>query len=132
MMKSDGECHFGFSLAYSTILFTVKQFPDSDRTAWNAPVFSLLSANLNPQKYVADTLEIRALSGLIGAKWAVSAEKVWFRRCISFQDRQLIKCRGYTGGKAKPLKAPKKEKKELDEADLEFKKKQAEGLLHYF
>ncbi|KAL1978544.1 hypothetical protein VTN31DRAFT_1403 [Thermomyces dupontii] len=30
------------------------------------------------------------------------------------------------GGKAKPLKAPKKDKKELDEADLEFKKKQQE------
>ncbi|KAI4166213.1 MAG: hypothetical protein LQ342_000099 [Letrouitia transgressa] len=28
------------------------------------------------------------------------------------------------GGKAKPLKAPKKEKKELDEEDLAFKKKQ--------
>jgi hypothetical protein len=29
-----------------------------------------------------------------------------------------------TGGKAKPLKAPKKEKKELDEDDLAFKEKQ--------
>ena len=28
------------------------------------------------------------------------------------------------GGKAKPLKAPKKEKKELDEEDLAFKEKQ--------
>ncbi|KAI4214402.1 MAG: hypothetical protein LQ351_003155 [Letrouitia transgressa] len=28
------------------------------------------------------------------------------------------------GGKAKPLKAPKKEKKELDEEDVAFKKKQ--------
>jgi len=31
---------------------------------------------------------------------------------------------GRQGGKAKPLKAPKKQKTELDEADLEFKEKQ--------
>ncbi|ODH32772.1 hypothetical protein ACO22_03352 [Paracoccidioides brasiliensis] len=31
---------------------------------------------------------------------------------------------GREGGKAKPLKAPKKEKKELDEEDLAFKEKQ--------
>ncbi|KAI9734683.1 MAG: Translation machinery-associated protein 7 [Cirrosporium novae-zelandiae] len=31
---------------------------------------------------------------------------------------------GREGGKAKPLKAPKKEKKELDEDELAFKKKQ--------
>ncbi|KAL1924747.1 uncharacterized protein VTP21DRAFT_4401 [Calcarisporiella thermophila] len=30
------------------------------------------------------------------------------------------------GGKAKPLKAPKKQQKDLDEADLEFKRKQKE------
>jgi hypothetical protein len=33
-----------------------------------------------------------------------------------------------TGGKAKPLKAPKKEKKDLDEADLEFKERQKKGM----
>ena len=32
-----------------------------------------------------------------------------------------------TGGKVKPLKAPKKEKKELDEEDLAFKEKQRAG-----
>lgn len=31
------------------------------------------------------------------------------------------------GGKAKPLKAPKKEKKEVDEDDLAFKEKQKAG-----
>ncbi|KAK6347174.1 hypothetical protein TWF696_007250 [Orbilia brochopaga] len=31
---------------------------------------------------------------------------------------------GRQGGKAKPLKAPKKEKKDLDEDDLAFKEKQ--------
>lgn len=31
------------------------------------------------------------------------------------------------GGKAKPLKQPKKEKKELDEEDLAFKEKQKKG-----
>ncbi|KAA8914289.1 translation machinery associated TMA7 [Sphaerosporella brunnea] len=31
---------------------------------------------------------------------------------------------GRQGGKAKPLKAPKKEKKDLDDADLEFKERQ--------
>ncbi|KAL2001232.1 hypothetical protein VTN02DRAFT_2075 [Thermoascus thermophilus] len=31
---------------------------------------------------------------------------------------------GREGGKAKPLKAPKKEKKELDEEDLAFREKQ--------
>jgi hypothetical protein len=33
---------------------------------------------------------------------------------------------GREGGKKKPLKAPKKDNQELDEADLEFKKKQKE------
>lgn len=33
-----------------------------------------------------------------------------------------------SGGKAKPLKAPKKEKKEEDEMDKEFKAKQAAGI----
>lgn len=31
------------------------------------------------------------------------------------------------GGKAKPLKAPKKEKKEMDEDEIAFKAKQAAG-----
>lgn len=37
------------------------------------------------------------------------------------------------GGKAKPLKQPKKEKKELDEEDLAFKEKQKKGneIMHY-
>jgi len=30
------------------------------------------------------------------------------------------------GGKKKPLKAPKKDKQEMDESDVEFKKKQQE------
>lgn len=33
---------------------------------------------------------------------------------------------GRAGGKKKPLKAPKKKSGELDETDLEFKKKQQE------
>ena len=33
------------------------------------------------------------------------------------------------GGKAKPLKAPKKEKKELDEEELAFREKQKTGTL---
>eukprot|EP00389_Voromonas_pontica_P016421 GDKH01025666.1.p3 GENE.GDKH01025666.1~~GDKH01025666.1.p3 ORF type:complete len:53 (+),score=22.51 GDKH01025666.1:82-240(+) len=33
---------------------------------------------------------------------------------------------GREGGKAKPLKAPKAAEKNLDEADIAFKKKQAE------
>uniref|UniRef100_A0A336MS48 Translation machinery-associated protein 7 homolog n=1 Tax=Culicoides sonorensis TaxID=179676 RepID=A0A336MS48_CULSO len=33
---------------------------------------------------------------------------------------------GREGGKKKPLKAPKKDGKELDEADMEFKQKQKE------
>jgi len=32
-----------------------------------------------------------------------------------------------TGGKAKPLKAPKKEKKELDEDDIAFRERQKAG-----
>lgn len=35
-----------------------------------------------------------------------------------------------SGGKVKPLKAAKKEKKELDEDDLAFKKKQQAGMCH--
>lgn len=31
-----------------------------------------------------------------------------------------------SGGKKKPLKAPKKDTRELDESDIEFKKKQQE------
>lgn len=34
-----------------------------------------------------------------------------------------------TGGKAKPLKAPKKEKKELDDEELAYKEKQKAGAL---
>ena len=34
------------------------------------------------------------------------------------------------GGKAKPLKAPKKEKKDLDEEDLAFREKQKAGESH--
>jgi len=33
---------------------------------------------------------------------------------------------GRDGGKKKPLKAPKKQEKDLDEHDIEFKKKQQE------
>ncbi|KAF3286000.1 Translation machinery-associated protein 7, variant 3 [Orbilia oligospora] len=36
---------------------------------------------------------------------------------------------GRQGGKAKPLKAPKKEKKELDDDDLAFKERQKKGML---
>jgi len=35
----------------------------------------------------------------------------------------------FAGGKAKPLKAPKKGKKELDEEDLAFKERQRAGML---
>lgn len=34
----------------------------------------------------------------------------------------------HIGGKAKPLKAPKKDKKDLDEDDLAFKEKQKAGM----
>ena len=37
----------------------------------------------------------------------------------------MLRC---AGGKAKPLKAPKKEKKDLDEDDLAFKAKQKAGM----
>lgn len=36
-----------------------------------------------------------------------------------------------TGGKAKPLKAPKKEKKEMDEDEIAFKAKQQAGARHH-
>ena len=35
----------------------------------------------------------------------------------------------FAGGKAKPLKAPKKEKKELDEEEIAFREKQKTGML---
>lgn len=34
----------------------------------------------------------------------------------------------YAGGKAKPLKAPKKEKKELDEDEIAYRDKQKAGM----
>lgn len=37
----------------------------------------------------------------------------------------------FPGGKAKPLKAAKKEKRELDEEDLAFKERQRAGMLSY-
>ena len=40
-----------------------------------------------------------------------------------------VLCLLYSGGKAKPLKAAKKEKKELDEDDLAFKERQRAGTL---
>ena len=36
-----------------------------------------------------------------------------------------------TGGKAKPLKQPKKEKKELDEEDKAFQEKQRAGMITF-
>ncbi|KAG4305250.1 hypothetical protein PORY_001420 [Pneumocystis oryctolagi] len=49
---------------------------------------------------------------------------------ISPKNKLVIfekKMSGRQGGKLKPLKAPKKEKRELDEDDLAFKKKQQEN-----
>ena len=47
--------------------------------------------------------------------------------CSSTSLPTILKPFVTKGGKAKPLKAPKKEKKELDEEDLAFKAKQREG-----
>ncbi|KIW97482.1 uncharacterized protein Z519_01066 [Cladophialophora bantiana CBS 173.52] len=45
----------------------------------------------------------------------------WYMQGSEQSDRLLT---FFVGGKVKPLKAPKKEKKELDEEDLAFKAKQ--------
>jgi Translation machinery associated TMA7 len=58
-------------------------------------------------------------------KWADKDEKVCFHpvpTSISSGDNV------YPGGKAKPLKAPKKEKKDMDEEEIAFKAKQAAGI----
>ena len=54
----------------------------------------------------------------------VKAEKV--RRVVEGAASHLNK---YAGGKVKPLKAPKKDKKEEDEDDIAFKAKKAAGTL---
>ena len=42
-------------------------------------------------------------------------------------SRRLLTYPARIGGKAKPLKAPKKDKKDLDEEDLAFKERQKKG-----
>ena len=46
-------------------------------------------------------------------------------------DLTYIANRSYPGGKAKPLKTAKKEKKELDEDEVAFREKQRDGTSHY-
>ena len=57
----------------------------------------------------------------------VKVEKV---RCFSRETAARSDL--FSGGKVKPLKAPKKEKKEMDEEDVAFKAKQAAGATNLF
>lgn len=59
--------------------------------------------------------------------WVATTEPVrlFFRKVYPSIPLTLI----LAGGKAKPLKAPKKEKKEMDEDDLAFIEKQKAGML---
>ena len=59
------------------------------------------------------------------SRWVVIAEKV-LPDSSAVKSKQLIRhfC---SGGKAKPLKAPKKEKKEMDEDEIAFREKQKAG-----
>ena len=54
----------------------------------------------------------------------VQAETVRIDNCSSCGPTLTFS----VGGKAKPLKAPKKEKKEMDEDEVAFKAKQAAGM----
>ena len=59
--------------------------------------------------------------------WVVTAEKV-LPGSVAVKSKRLTRhfC---SGGKAKPLKAPKKEKKEMDEDEIAFREKQKAGAL---
>jgi hypothetical protein len=58
----------------------------------------------------------------------VSAEKVCVISDSSILGTQLLKYHDFTGGKAKPLKAAKKEKKELDEDEIAHQAKLKAGM----
>ena len=47
---------------------------------------------------------------------------------ISLRCLRLLTTNCLIGGKAKPLKAPKKQKQELDEDDVAFREKQKAGI----
>ena len=47
---------------------------------------------------------------------------------ISLPCFRLLTTERLVGGKAKPLKAPKKQKQELDEDDVAFREKQKAGM----
>lgn len=49
--------------------------------------------------------------------------------CVTPPDPHHTDLAMFLGGKAKPLKAPKKEKKELDEEEVAFRDKQKTGML---
>lgn len=59
------------------------------------------------------------------SKWVAQAEKV--RSVSQSESTQKYPANHIIGGKVKPLKAAKKEKKELDEDDLAYKEKQRAG-----
>lgn len=59
------------------------------------------------------------------SRWAVTAEKVLLGSSAVKSKRLTRLC--CSGGKAKPLKAPKKEKKDLDEDEIAFREKQKAG-----
>lgn len=67
--------------------------------------------------------------------WVEIAEKVGYNAitrfvpCTTPPDPTQLTMPCCLGGKAKPLKAPKKEKKELDDEELAFRDKQKAGML---
>jgi len=88
-----------------------------------SPVFCFLSANAKPFFWIVDFAALR--SSLFQDGWSRTR---WLANVLPF----LFSCSAliwfvYVGGKAKPLKAPKKEKKELDDDDLAFKERQRAG-----
>ena len=59
------------------------------------------------------------------SRWVVTAEKVLLgSSAVKSKWLTRLSC---SGGKAKPLKAPKKEKKEMDEDEIAFREKQKAG-----
>ena len=59
------------------------------------------------------------------SRWVVTVEKVLLGLGTLKSKRLTGLC--CSGGKAKPLKAPKKEKKEMDEDEIAFREKQRAG-----
>lgn len=90
--------------------------------------FFFLTANAVNSPRAIKILSTRSPSYFILTKWVESAEKVYITSHSCILEIRFTNILWSTGGKAKPLKAAKKEKKELDEDELAHQAKIKAGM----